>query len=204
MKLKVYANLFREQSEYLYRIAFFYLGDKQPALEAVRMAACEGFRRIRDLDDGQSFKLQITRGLLAESTINQKPNRYLTALYLRHMQKMEIEEIAYAMDIPEGSVKAYLDRAKANMRQDTAEIGKEVRRVTAIDIPEELSEAVEEGLDRLGKREQRSSRRKFRKACISGAALLVLAVLLGIGIYAGTRGNPENRQGQEMVNLEDV
>ncbi len=204
MKLKVYANLFREQSEYLYRIAFFYLGDEQPALEAVRTAACEGFRRIRDLDDGQSFKLQITRGLLAESTINQKPNRYLTALYLRHMQKMEIGEIAYAMDIPEGSVKAYLDRAKANMRQDTAEIGKEVRRVTAIDIPEELSEAVEEGLDRLGKREQRSSRRKFRKACISGAALLVLAVLLGIGIYAGTRGNPENRQGQEMVNLEDV
>ena len=73
MKLKVYANLFREQSEYLYRIAFFYLGDEQPALEAVRTAACEGFRRIRDLDDGQSFKLQITRGLLAESTINQKP-----------------------------------------------------------------------------------------------------------------------------------
>ena len=204
MKLKVYANLFREQSEYLYRIAFFYLGDEQPALEAVRTAACEGFRRIRDLDDGQSFKLQITRGLLAESTINQKPNRYLTALYLRHMQKMEIGEIAYAMDIPEGSVKAYLDRAKANMRQDTAEIGKEVRRVTAIDIPEELSEAVDEGVARLGRREQRSSRRKFRKACISGAALLVLAVLLGIGIYAGTRGNPESSQGQEMVNLEDV
>ncbi len=194
MKLKVYANLFREQSEYLYRIAFFYLGDEQPALEAVRTAACEGFRRIRDLDDGQSFKLQITRGLLAESTINQKPNRYLTALYLRHMQKMEIGEIAYAMDIPEGSVKAYLDRAKANMRQDTAEIGKEVRRVTAIDIPEELSEAVEEGLDRLGKREQRSSRRKFRKACISGAALLVLAVLLGIGIYAGIQRTDRDRK----------
>ena len=106
------------------------------------------------------------------------------------MQKMEIGEIAYAMDIPEGSVKAYLDRAKANMRQDTAEIGKEVRRVTAIDIPEELSEAVEEGLDRLGRREQRSSRRKFRKACISGAALLVLAVLLESGSTREPAGIP--------------
>lgn len=202
MNVKVYSRLFREQSEYLYRIAYFYLGEEQPALEAVRKAACNGYSKIRDLDDGQSFKLQITKGMLAESTINQKPNRYLTALYLRHMQKMDISEIAYAMDIPEGSVKAYLDRAKTEMRQDTAGIGSEVRRVTGIDIPDKLAGTVEEGLALLDSREVATSRRRFWKICISSAALAVLAGLLILGIYSGLRKSPDEVQNQATVNTE--
>ena len=202
MKVKIYSRLFREQSEYLYRIAYFYLGEEKMALEAVKKAACEEYGKIRNLEDGQPFKLQITRGMLADSTINQKPNRYLTALYLRHMQKMEISEIAYAMDIPEGSVKAYLNRAKTEMRQDTAGIGLEVRRVTGIEIPETLPAAVEEGLEALDSRELASARRKKWKLCISGAALAVLAGLLILGIYSGLRKSPEDSQSQLTVHTE--
>ena len=189
MKVKIYSRLFREQSEYLYRIAYFYLGEEKMALEAVKKAACEEYGKIRNLEDGQPFKLQITRGMLADSTINQKPNRYLTALYLRHMQKMEISEIAYAMDIPEGSVKAYLNRAKTEMRQDTAGIGLEVRRVTGIEIPETLPAAVEEGLEALDSRELASARRKKWKLCI-------------LGIYSGLRKSPEDSQSQLTVHME--
>lgn len=202
MKVKIYSRLFREQSEYLYRIAYFYLGEEKMALEAVKKAACEEYGKIRNLEDGQPFKLQITRGMLADSTINQKPNRYLTALYLRHMQKMEISEIAYAMDIPEGSVKAYLNRAKTEMRQDTAGIGLEVRRVTGIEIPETLPAAVEEGLEALDSRELASARTKKWKLCISGAALAVLAGLLILGIYSGLRKSPEDSQSQLTVHME--
>ena len=202
MKVRVYCRQFREQSEYLYRIAYFYLGKTGPALEAVRQAACGGFKKMEEPDSGRTFKLQITRSMLAESTINQNPNRYLTALYLRHMQKMEIAEIAYAMDIPEGSVKAYLDRAKSNMRQDTAGIGSEVRRVTAIEIPPELEEAVEEGCAALTRRERSSSRRKIWKFCFSGAAIAVLAGLLGLGIYSGLQRDRENGREQEPVQQE--
>ena len=202
MKVKVYSRLFREQSEYLYRIAYFYLGEEKTAMEAVQKAACEGYAKIRDLEDGQPFKLQITREMLANSTINQKPNRYLTALYLRHMQKMEIAEIAYAMDIPEGSVKAYLDRAKSEMRQDTAGIGSEVRRVTGIEIPKTLSETVEEGLFLLAGREQDFERRKKWKILISGAVLAVLAGLLILGIYTGLKKSPGDSGNQTAVRME--
>ena len=55
MKVKIYSRLFREQSEYLYRIAYFYLGEEKMALEAVKKAACEEYGKIRNLEDGQPF-----------------------------------------------------------------------------------------------------------------------------------------------------
>lgn len=204
MNVKMYCRLFREQSGYLYRIAYFYLGEEKPALRAVRKTACEGYRKVKKTEGGENFKLQMIRVLLKGSTINQNPNRYLTALYLRHMQKMKLPEIAYAMDIPEGSVKAYLDRAKANMRQDTAGIGNEVRRVTAIQIPETLWKAEEEGFQLLQQQERRASQKKLLKRCFLGVALGILATMIGLGIYSGIERGMEQSQNQEILDEQET
>lgn len=42
--------------------------------------------------------------------------KYKTVIILKYFDQLKISEIAYVMDIPEGSVKAYLNRAKADLR----------------------------------------------------------------------------------------
>ena len=44
------------------------------------------------------------------------PEKYKTVIILKYYNDMKIQEIARAMDIPEGSVKAYLTRAKQELR----------------------------------------------------------------------------------------
>lgn len=44
------------------------------------------------------------------------PEKYKTVILLKYFNDMKISEIAYAMDVPEGSVKAYLNRAKKELR----------------------------------------------------------------------------------------
>lgn len=56
------------------------------------------------------------------NAIDVLPERYRTVIILKYFSNMTIREIAYAMNIPEGSVKAYLSRArgelKANLKED--------------------------------------------------------------------------------------
>lgn len=42
--------------------------------------------------------------------------KYKTVIILKYFNELKISEIAYVMDIPEGSVKAYLNRAKSDLR----------------------------------------------------------------------------------------
>lgn len=44
------------------------------------------------------------------------PERYRTVIILKYFSDMTISEISYAMNIPEGSVKAYLSRARGELR----------------------------------------------------------------------------------------
>ena len=44
------------------------------------------------------------------------PERYRTVIILKYFSDMTIREISYAMNIPEGSVKAYLNRARGELR----------------------------------------------------------------------------------------
>lgn len=44
------------------------------------------------------------------------PYKYKTVIILRYFNELQIQEIACAMGIPEGSVKAYLNRAKQELR----------------------------------------------------------------------------------------
>ena len=44
------------------------------------------------------------------------PERYRTVIILKYFSDMTIREISYATNIPEGSVKAYLNRARGELR----------------------------------------------------------------------------------------
>lgn len=49
--------------------------------------------------------------------VNLLPDRFRTVIILKYFDEMKISEIAYIMGIPEGSVKAYLYRAKEELRK---------------------------------------------------------------------------------------
>ncbi|MDO5423378.1 MAG: sigma-70 family RNA polymerase sigma factor [Eubacteriales bacterium] len=48
--------------------------------------------------------------------IDRLPEKYRTVVILKYFDELKISEIAYTMEIPEGSVKAYLNRARAELR----------------------------------------------------------------------------------------
>ena len=179
----VYSQRIKAEQEYLYRIAYFYQGEETAALETIQETVARGFREGKNQETAEEFHLEITRILLQQGGVNQKPNRYLTALYLKHVTGLEISEIAYVMDIPEGAVKSYLYRAKDEMRQDTAGISAEVRQLCGVETSEGLKEAVSTGLLAVRQMVHRRNVRRIRKVCISGAVAAALLVLLGSGIY---------------------
>lgn len=45
------------------------------------------------------------------------PEKYRSVIILKYFEDMKISEISYAMEIPEGSVKAYLSRAREELRR---------------------------------------------------------------------------------------
>ncbi len=51
------------------------------------------------------------------SAIEQLSEKYRTVIYLKYFSEFTIKEIAFAMDAPEGSVKAYLSRAREELKR---------------------------------------------------------------------------------------
>ncbi len=51
------------------------------------------------------------------SAIEQLSEKYRTVIYLKYFSEFTIKEIAFAMNTPEGSVKAYLSRAREELKQ---------------------------------------------------------------------------------------
>lgn len=183
-----YSQNIRAEKEYLYRIAYFYLGDETAALDTVRKTIIQGYLPGGKPEDGHGFRLEIARVLLQTGTVNQKPNRYLTALYLKHMAGMEIADIAYAMDIPEGAVRSYLHRAKEEMSQDTAGIGREVRLLCSAGKSDYLDDAVNDGLREVHRRNGARSRNRILKICVSGVIAAALTVLIAGSLLSVRQG----------------
>lgn len=50
------------------------------------------------------------------SAIDQLSERYQTVIILKYFNDLSIKEIAFIMNIPEGSVKAYLNRARNELK----------------------------------------------------------------------------------------
>lgn len=194
----VYSQRIRSEQEYLYRIAYFYQGEEQAALETVRETVLKGYREILKTESPEEFRREITRILLRQGAVNQNPNRYLTALYLKHVIGMEISGIACVMDIPEGAVKSYLHRAKDEMQQDTAGIGAEVRIICGVNTPEGLKKSVDDALMAVHQAVHQQNIRRICKLCISGAVAAALLVLLGSGFFFNRQNGSEEGSEQSV------
>lgn len=51
------------------------------------------------------------------SALGQLPEKYRTVIYLKYFGVLSVKEIAFVMNAPEGSVKAYLCRAREELRK---------------------------------------------------------------------------------------
>ncbi len=52
--------------------------------------------------------------------IRRLPDKYRRIIFMRHFRHMEVNEIASALNTPEGTVKSWLFRARAMMKKDLA------------------------------------------------------------------------------------
>lgn len=76
-----------------------------------------------DAEENQAIQIAAPKkGVTSEERMDLKdaidrlPDKYRTVIILKYFDEMKISEIAYIMRIPEGSVKAYLNRARAELR----------------------------------------------------------------------------------------
>ncbi|MDO5344295.1 MAG: sigma-70 family RNA polymerase sigma factor [Lachnospiraceae bacterium] len=86
-------------------------------------AAKDHLRKVVPMEDyGQIQMPAPVKGISPEEkwdlyeAIDQLPDKYRSVIILKYFEEMKISEISYAMEIPEGSVKAYLSRAKEELR----------------------------------------------------------------------------------------
>ena len=52
-----------------------------------------------------------------DAAIGQLSEKYRTVIYLKYFSGFTVKEIAFAMNAPEGSVKAYLSRARDELKK---------------------------------------------------------------------------------------
>lgn len=87
-------------------------------------AAKDHLRKVVPMDDYEQIQLAAPpAGISPEEkwdlyeAIDQLPEKYRSVIILKYFEDMKISEISYAMEIPEGSVKAYLSRAREELRR---------------------------------------------------------------------------------------
>lgn len=153
---EAYGKVIEMHKEYLYKMAFLYVRNREDALDVVGTTILKGFQAIHSLKSPLLFKTWITRILLnaaADTTkkiipykeigemelpaeeneasieesadlkdaIEKLPEKYRTVILLKYYSGMTVEEIAFAMGIPQGSVKSYLSRARSELKKELKE-----------------------------------------------------------------------------------
>ena len=140
-----YGHLVEIYKTYLYRTAWLYVHNEDVALDVVQESILKGFRQIKTLRKAKYFKTWMTRilintamdmgaqrkeqadraadegGSLEEkmdlyNAIQRLPEQYRSVVILKYFNDMKLSEIAETLQIPEGSVSAYLFRAKQELR----------------------------------------------------------------------------------------
>ena len=51
------------------------------------------------------------------SAIQELPDKYRTVIILKYFSEFSVKEIAYTMNSPEGTIKAYLSRARDELKK---------------------------------------------------------------------------------------
>ena len=139
-----YGHLVEIYKTYLYRTAWLYVHNEDVALDVVQESILKGFRQIKTLRKAKYFKTWMTRILIntamdmmagrkpiyqleqADRAADEKmdlynaiqrlPEQYRSVVILKYFNDMKLSEIAETLQIPEGSVSAYLFRAKQELR----------------------------------------------------------------------------------------
>ena len=68
-----------------------------------------------DVEGGVETRLRIER---VREAVSRLPERYRRIIEMRHYRHMDVNEIARALNIPEGTIKSWLFRARALLRKD--------------------------------------------------------------------------------------
>lgn len=119
--LATYRNLSRYSEEHPFR-AWLYTIARNKALDLMRKRRREVPLTLDEkLVDHQPMPEEVwlakeQASMLAE-VLNELPEHYGQALYLRFHQELSYEEIALVLEVPVSRVKTYLHRGKEKMRQ---------------------------------------------------------------------------------------
>lgn len=119
--LAAYRNLSRYSEEHPFR-AWLYTIARNKALDLVRKRRREVPLTLdENLVDHQPMPEEVwlakeQASMLAE-VLNELPEHYGQALYLRFHQELSYEEIALILEVPVSRVKTYLHRGKEKLRQ---------------------------------------------------------------------------------------
>ena len=144
-----YGYLIEKHRTYLYKMAFLYTKNEQDALDVVGDTVLKGYLQIKTLKNASLFQTWITRVLITlsqedsaidsahASTANQQipsvehfdlqtaietlPDKYRIPILLKYFSGMTVDEIAWTLSIPSGSVKAYLSRGRNELKQKLKE-----------------------------------------------------------------------------------
>lgn len=68
--------------------------------------------------DAEAHAHETFESELVVGAVHRLPEKYRTIIAMRHYQHMEVNEIASALDKPEGTIKSWLFRARAMLRKD--------------------------------------------------------------------------------------
>jgi RNA polymerase sigma factor (sigma-70 family) len=129
-KAMLHLNSYSEEyafSTWLYRIATNHAIDylRRRKLNAFSISAPPSSGSPKHEDDGKEYEISDSswvpedvmladeRTALIEQAIEQLPENYKRIIRLRHSQDMEYEEIARVLNLPMGTVKVHLHRARA-------------------------------------------------------------------------------------------
>jgi RNA polymerase sigma factor (sigma-70 family) len=129
-KAMLHLNSYSEEyafSTWLYRIATNHAIDylRRRKLNAFSISAPPSMTTSKTEDEGREFEISDSswvpdlvmlsdeRTMLIEQAIEQLPENYKKIIRLRHSEDMEYEEIARVLNLPMGTVKVHLHRARA-------------------------------------------------------------------------------------------
>jgi len=119
--LAAYRNLNRYSDEYPFR-AWLYAIARNRALDLLRKRRREVSMTLdENLVDQQARPEEVwlakEQAALLSEVLNELPEHYMQALYLRYHQELSYEEIAMVLQVPVSRVKTYLHRGKEKVRQ---------------------------------------------------------------------------------------
>lgn len=119
--LAAYHNLWKYSADYTFR-AWLYAIARNKAIDLLRKKKKEASVPLNEnLIDPQKGPeeawLAKERAGQMRQVLNELPEHYRQALYLRYQQEMSYDEMSIVLDIPVSSVKTHLFRGKEKLRQ---------------------------------------------------------------------------------------